>query len=54
MREGGIVIKYKLYAFSGATYVVPLDKYEYIDDIAESYFEYYCAGLHNSGEWNCG
>lgn len=26
------MIKYKLYTFSGAMYVVPLDKYEYIDN----------------------
>ena len=44
------VIKYKLYTFSGAMYVVPLDKYEYIDDIAESYFADYCAGLLTSHE----
>ena len=42
--------KYKLYTFSGAMYVVPLDKYEYVDDIAESYFEDYCAGLLTSHE----
>ena len=35
------MIKYKLYGFSGAMYVVPLDKYEHIDDIAESYFTDY-------------
>ena len=40
--------KYKLYTFSGAMYVVPLDKYEYIADIAESYFQDYCAGLLTS------
>ena len=39
------MIKYKLYTHSGVMYVVPLDKYEYIDDIAESYFEDYCVGL---------
>ncbi len=44
------MIKYKLYTFSGAMYVVPLDKYEYVDDIAESYFEDYCAGLLTSHE----
>ena len=42
--------KYKLYTFCGAMYVVPLDKYEYIDDIAESYFDDYCAGLLTSHE----
>ena len=36
--------KYKLYGFSGTTYVVPLDTYEYVDETAESYFEDYCAG----------
>ena len=44
------MIKYKLYTFSGAMYVVPIDKYEYIDDIAESYFTDYCAGLLTSHE----
>ena len=44
------MIKYKLYTFSGVMYVVPLDKSEYIDDIAESYFEDYCAGLLTSHE----
>lgn len=39
------MIKYKLYTFSGAMYVVPLDKYEHIYDIAESYFTDYCAGV---------
>ena len=33
------VIKYKLYTFSSAMYVVPLDKYDYVDDIAESYLK---------------
>ena len=42
--------KYKLYTHSGVMYVVPLDKYDYIDDIAESYFEDYCAGLFTSQE----
>ena len=45
------MIKYKLYTFSGAMYVVPIDKYEYIDDIVESYFEDYCAGLLTSREY---
>lgn len=31
-------------------YVVPLDKYEYIDDIVENHFEDYCAGLLTSHE----
>ena len=44
------MIKYKLYTHSGVMYVVPLDKYEYIDDIAESYFEDYCVGLFTSHE----
>ena len=43
-------VKYKLYKFNGYVYVVPLDKYEYIDDIAESYFEDYCVGLFTSHE----
>ena len=50
MRSGIGMIKYKLYTHSGVMYVVPLDKYEYIDDIAESYFEDYCAGLLTSHE----
>ena len=29
------MIKYKLYTHSGVMYVVPLDKYEYIDDVLE-------------------
>lgn len=45
MMMGVEMIKYKLYTFSGVMYVVPIDKYEYIDDIAESYFEDYCAGV---------
>ncbi len=44
------MIKYKLYTHSGVMYVVPIDKYEYIDDIAESYFEDYCAGLLTTHE----
>ena len=44
------MIKYKLYGFSGAMYVVPLDKYEHIDDIAESYFTDYCSGLLTTHE----
>ena len=42
--------KYKLYTFSGAMYVVPLDKYEYTDDVVGRYFEDYCAGLLTSHE----
>ena len=42
------MIKSKLYTFSGAMYVVPLGKYEYIDDVVERYFEDYCAGLLTS------
>ena len=45
------MVKYKLYIFSGATYVVPLDKYECVDNTAESYFEDYCAGLLTSREY---
>ena len=44
------MIKYKLYGFSGVMYVVPLDKYEYVDTTIESYFEDYCAGLLTSHE----
>ena len=50
MMMGVEMIKYKLYTHSGVTYVVPIDKYEYIDDIAESYFEDYCAGLLTTHE----
>ena len=42
--------KYKLYGFSGAMYVVPTDKYEYVDTTIESYFEDYCAGLLTTHE----
>ena len=45
MREGGIVIKYKLYTHSGVMHIVPLDKYEYVDNTVGRYFEDYCAGL---------
>ena len=37
--------KYKLYKFSGAMYIVPLDEYDYVDEIVEGYFMDYCAGL---------
>ena len=50
MKEWDIVIKYKLYTFSGATYIVPLDKYEYVDNTVGRYFEDYCAGLLTSHE----
>ena len=36
--------KYKLYKFSGAMYIVPLDEYDYVDEIVESHFMDYCAG----------
>ena len=39
MRSGIGMTKYKLYSFSGAMYIVPLDTYRYVDDMAESYFE---------------
>lgn len=42
--------KYKLYTFSGAMYVVPLDTYEYVDNTVGRYFEDYCAGLSTSQE----
>ena len=50
MKEWDIVIKYKLYTFSGQTYIVPLDKYEYVDNTVGRYFEDYCAGLLTSHE----
>ena len=37
--------KYKLYKFSGAMYIAPLDEYDYVDEIVESYFTDYCAGV---------
>ena len=37
--------KYKLYKFSGAMYIVPSDEYDYVDEIVESYFMDYCAGI---------
>ena len=40
--------KYKLYKFSTSMYVVPLDKYEYVDEMVESYFMDYWAGLLTS------
>ena len=44
------MIKYKLYTFSGVMYIVPIDKYEYVDTTIESYFEDYCAGLLTTHE----
>lgn len=40
------MIKYKLYTFNGAMYIIPLDKYDYVDNTIESYFADYCEGLH--------
>ena len=45
------MIKYKLYILSGAMYIIPLDKYEYIDTIIDSYFADYCEGLHTLREY---
>lgn len=45
------MIKYKLYTFSGVTYIIPLDKYEYVDTTIESYFADYCEGLHTTREY---
>ena len=39
------MIKYKLYTHSGVMHIVPLDKYEYVDNTVGRYFEDYCAGL---------
>ena len=36
--KGVNMTKYKLYSFSGAMYIVPLDTYRYVDDIAEKLF----------------
>ena len=33
-----LMTKYKLYKFSGAMYIVPLDEYDYVDEIVEGYF----------------
>ena len=44
------MIKYKLYKFGVAMYVVPLDKHDYVDEIIENYFMDYCAGLLTSHE----
>lgn len=46
------MIKYKLYTFSGVMYVVPLDKYEYVDTTIESYFGDYCVGLLTRHEYS--
>ena len=43
--------KYKLYIHSGVMYVVPIDKYEYVDTTIESYFADYCEGLHTTREY---
>ena len=43
--------KYKLYKFSGAMYIVPLDEYDYVDEIVEGYFMDYWAGLLTSREY---
>ena len=40
-----LMTKYKLYKFSGAMYIVPLDEYDYVDEIVEGYFMDYCAGV---------
>ena len=40
--------KYKLYKFSVAMYIVPLDEYDYVDEIVEGYFMDYCAGILTS------
>ena len=37
--------KYKLYKFNVAMYIVPLDEYDYVDEIVECYFMDYCAGV---------
>ena len=37
--------KYKLYKFSASMYIVPLDEYDYVDGIVESYFIDYWAGV---------
>ena len=46
--KGLSMTKYKLYKFSGAMYIVPLDEYDYVDEIVESYFMDYCAELLTS------
>ena len=46
--KGVNMTKYKLYKFSTSMYVVPLDEYDYVDEIVESYFMDYCAGILTS------
>ena len=47
-------VKYKLYKFDGDMYIIPLDKYDYFDSLAESYFADYCVGLGDISEYeNC-
>ena len=36
--KGVNMTKYKLYKFSVAMYIVPLDEYDYVDEIVEGYF----------------
>ena len=45
-------VKCKLYTPSGAMYVVPLCRYEYIKDMVENYFSDYCEGLLTTQELN--
>ena len=40
-----LMTKYKLYKFNVAMYIVPLDEYDYVDEIVEGYFMDYCAGV---------
>ena len=40
-----MMTKYKLYKFSASMYVVPLEKYDYVDEIVEGYFMDYWAGV---------
>lgn len=43
--------KYKLYKLHGVLYIIPTDKYENVDDVAESYFSDYCRGLISDNEY---
>ena len=46
------MIKYKLYILSGAMYIIPLDKYKYVDTTIGSYFADYGKGLHTLREYS--
>ena len=39
------MVKYKLYTFNWETRIVPLDKYEYVDNTVGRYFEDYTTNI---------